>query len=91
MEAEEREYHERLARARKKEATMKKMLQRRAIKRQVCVTSQIRRFYVVNVSIQKLTHSNDDDPQLEDSFLPDDESDREHDNIDPKLRELMQK
>jgi hypothetical protein len=51
MEAEEREYHERLARARKKEATMKKMLQRRAIKRQVCVTSQIRRFYVVNVSI----------------------------------------
>lgn len=37
MDAEEHEYQERLARARKKEASMRKMLNGRAVKRQVRV------------------------------------------------------
>jgi chromosome transmission fidelity protein 1 len=85
MDAEERDYQERLARARKKEASMRKMLYGRAVKKQVRVKQRID--HAVHMW-QKTSHAEQDEPADEDEFLPDDQH---QDNINPKLRALMRR
>jgi chromosome transmission fidelity protein 1 len=75
IEEQEREYEERLAKARKREAAMKRMAQARVFKKR---------------RPDQNTQSVAGNAKDEDEYLPDDGSDEECDmNISPALRALM--
>ncbi|EAU85951.2 CHL1 helicase [Coprinopsis cinerea okayama7 len=78
MEADEREYEEKLARARKREEQLRRMAKAR-------VTKKMR--YGAESSNPKV-----DDDEDEDQFLPEnDQDDEDSDYVSPALRALMQK
>jgi chromosome transmission fidelity protein 1 len=76
LEADEKEYEERLAAARKREEAQKKKFFARNVKRQVCYLSILSCAIVADCNMQqKLSSPEEAGSDEDDSFLPDDDED----------------
>jgi chromosome transmission fidelity protein 1 len=91
LETEEAEYRERLLRARRREEAMKRIASGRVAKRQVR-SPALKSYRKVPDLRKKLTHPGGNHLPDEDTFLPDDFTDHGfEDNVDPKVKALMQR